>query len=109
MKIYQDRIRVVEAIYRVGAKKPQIWWTFTKEILMVLLLPVLVSTFAFIPLIRLAAVQVLGVPDFSVPFTLWIPGWLLLVVIISSIIATMSGWFAGIIPQVRSYRPIKQE
>ncbi len=109
MRIYRERVRIIESIYRSGTMKEQIWASFSIEIVLTILFPTIISAFAFLPLLKTIATFFLNVQAIYYPFQIWLPWWTIVLTIVGAILATLIGWFLGIIPLVRRYRPVKQE
>lgn len=107
--IYQARTRIIEAMYRIGCKRKQLWLNFSIELLFIALPIILVSIFAFIPLVRIVGTKILRVSEVYWRFSLWMPWWILIIAIFASLLTLATGWLSGIIPLVRGYKPHKQE
>ncbi len=109
MKIFDDRIRIIESFYRIGAERGRILGLFTMELFFVNILPITIAMLASIPFIRFLAVYYLNVQEYYIPFTLGMPAWLFIVIILGGIVLSSIGWFLAIIPALYRYRPVKQE
>jgi len=106
---YYQRIRVIESEYQIGAKKRQIWSSFTIELLFILLMPIVLSFGVTIPILRNVIPYLLVIQNEYIRFAPWLPWWIILIIIVLSYGLILGGWLLEIIPQVRKYRPIKQE
>ncbi len=109
MKIFDDRIRIVESFYRIGAERGKILALFTMELFFVNILPIAIALVASIPFIRFLAVYYLGVQEFYSPFTIGLPWWGYIVIILGGILVSILGWLLAIIPPLYRYKPVKQE
>jgi hypothetical protein len=109
MKIFDDRIRIIESFYRIGAERGRILGLFTLELFFVNILPITIAMLASIPFVRFLAIYYLGVQEFYIPFTLGMPGWLFVVIILGGIAVSILGWLFAIVPSLYRYRPVKQE
>jgi len=109
LKIYDERLRVIESLYRSGAVRRQILGLFTIELTLVNILPMIASIIASVPLIRFLAVFYLDVREVSIIFSPDIPIWVFVVAIIGGLLISTLGWFIALIPAIYRYKPIKQE
>ncbi len=107
--IYQARTRIIEAMYRIGCKRKQLWQYFSIELLFIALPIILVSIFAFIPLVRIVGTAIFGLYENYLRFILWLPWWIIIIAIFASVFTLVIGWLSGIIPLIRGYKPHKQE
>ncbi|NHJ48542.1 MAG: ABC transporter permease [Asgard group archaeon] len=108
-KIFDDRLRTIEALYRVGAKRRQILGMYTLELALVNLLPIVVMLFASFPVIRFVSVTYLGVDENYIHFHNYFPAWILVLIIIGGLALIMIGWMIALIPKIYQYKPVKQE
>ncbi|MHA1126368.1 MAG: FtsX-like permease family protein [Candidatus Heimdallarchaeota archaeon] len=109
LKIYDERLRVIESLYRSGAERRQILGLFTLELTLINIIPMIASVLASIPLIRFLAVFYLDVREQYILFSPDIPVWIFIVAIVCGMVISMIGWFIALIPAIYTYRPIKQE
>ncbi|MHA1122910.1 MAG: FtsX-like permease family protein [Candidatus Heimdallarchaeota archaeon] len=109
MKIFDDRIRIIESFYRIGAERGRILGLFTMELFFVNILPITIAMLGSIPFVRLLAVYYLNVQEYYIHFELGMPAWLFIVIILGGIVLSTIGWFLAIIPALYRYRPVKQE
>ena len=109
MKIFDDRIRIVESFYRIGAERGRILGLFTLELFFVNIIPITIAMLASIPFIRFLAVYYLGVQEFYMPFKLGMAGWLYVAIILGGILVSVIGWLLAIVPLLYRYKPVKQE
>jgi len=108
-EVYLDRVRIIESFYRVGANRRQIWGSFTLELLFTAVLPIIISSFVYLPFYKVLGTNFLNVQEKFYYMQIWHPAWILILTLVVGLIAISSGWLLGIIPLVRSYKPIKQE
>ncbi|NHJ04963.1 MAG: hypothetical protein EAX90_09075 [Candidatus Heimdallarchaeota archaeon] len=108
-EVYLDRVRIIESFYRVGANRRQIWGSFTLELLFTAALPIIISSFVYLPFYKILGTDFLNVQERFYYIQIWHPAWILILTLLIGLIAISSGWLLGIIPLVRSYKPIKQE
>jgi hypothetical protein len=109
MKIFDDRIRIIESFYRIGAERGRILGLFTMELFFVNILPITIAMLSSIPFVRILAVYYLNVQEYYIPFELGMPAWLFIVIILGGLVLSAIGWFLAIIPALYRYRPVKQE
>ncbi len=109
LKIYEERGRIIESLYRVGAIRGQILAIFTFEYFLVISLPLLITVFASLPLFGLVADFFLESQSFYQPYTPGIPAWTIVLIIIGGLVISMLGWLLALIPAIYRYRPVKQE
>ncbi|MHA1441679.1 MAG: hypothetical protein ACTSPK_07460 [Candidatus Heimdallarchaeota archaeon] len=109
LKIYNERLRVIESLYRSGAVRRQILGLFTLELTLVNIIPMVASILASVPLIRFLAVFYLDVREQYIFFSPDIPAWIFVVAILSGMLISTLGWFIALIPAIYTYKPIKQE
>jgi ABC-type antimicrobial peptide transport system permease subunit len=107
--IYNERLRIIESEYQIGAKKTQIWIGFTIELLLIIILPLALSFAATIPLLNSVSAPLLNIQEFYARFTPWLPWWLIFIIILLCYATLTGGWLLEMIPLVSKYRPIKQE
>ena len=108
-EIYMDRVRIIESFYRVGANRTQIWGSFTIELIFTAILPIILSSFVYLPFYKVLGVSFLNISEYYHTFQTWKPAWLLVLTVLIGLISITVGWIVGLIPLVRSYKPIKQE
>lgn len=109
INLYQQRLRVIESEYQIGATRRQIWGNFTIELLWIILIPVGFTMLIAFPIIRYLSVYVIDLNDIFKEFIPWLPWWLVLILVFLGITTMTLGWLVKMIPLVRGYRPIKQE
>ncbi len=107
--IYNERLRIIESEYQIGAKKTQIWLGFTIELLLIIILPLALSFAATIPILNTVSGPLLNIQEFYVEFAPWLPWWLMIIIILICYLTLTGGWLLEMIPLVSKYRPIKQE
>jgi ABC-type antimicrobial peptide transport system permease subunit len=106
--IYQYRLRVIEAEFRLGINREEILKGMILEVLLTTVIPILVSLlFGILYLLLLK--QLIPIRQIYCPFTLWLPWWILLLTILISSSLIIGGNSASLVPQVRNYRPVKVE
>ncbi|MBK5112090.1 MAG: hypothetical protein KGD59_04255 [Candidatus Heimdallarchaeota archaeon] len=109
LKIFEERGRILDAMYRVGAVRGQILGIFTFEYFLVISLPLLITVFASLPLFGFVADFFLESQSFYQPFVPGVPIWTIILIIIGGLVISMLGWLLAMIPSVYRYRPVKQE
>ena len=109
MKIYEERGRIIESLYRVGAIRGQILAIFTFEYFLVISLPLMITVFASLPLFGLVADFFLESQSFYQPYAPGIPAWTIVLIIIGGLVISMLGWLLALIPAIYRYRPVKTE
>jgi ABC-type antimicrobial peptide transport system permease subunit len=107
--LYYQRVRIIESEYQIGANRKQIWGSFTLEILMIVIAPVLLSFGIIYPLLSNLSSLIMFIPEDYLSFNLWFPIWIFFLLILLIVGMLFAGWLPGIIYLVRKYRPIKQE
>ncbi len=107
-EIYQQRLRNIEADYRLGATKRQLLFEYSLEISLIALVPLIFSL-----VIGIFTSQYyhlfLNIDISYLNFKLWIPWWLVILIFILSYISIFSGWYTNIYTNIRKYKPTKQE
>ena len=109
LKIFEERSRIIESLYRVGAVRGQILGMFTFEYFLVVALPLLITIFASLPLFGLVADFFLDTTSYYQTYTPGIPAWTIVLIILGGLVISMLGWLLALIPAVYRYRPVKQE
>ncbi|HUU78002.1 MAG TPA: FtsX-like permease family protein [candidate division Zixibacteria bacterium] len=109
LKTYQERVRVVEALYRSGATREQILGFFAIECSLINFIPLLISMLLSLPLIRIVAIYSLGIQEDYFHYKPGIPVWLFILILLAGLLVSVLGWLVAMIPQIRGYRPVKQE
>jgi len=107
--IYTERVRIIESEYQIGAKKRQIWASFTIELMLIIAIPLALSFGATIPILNRVSGPLLNIPQIFLKFKPWLPWWLTLIIVLLCYVTLTGGWLMEMIPSVRRYRPIKQE
>ncbi|HUT80134.1 MAG TPA: ABC transporter permease [Candidatus Bathyarchaeia archaeon] len=107
--IYHQRLRIIESQYQIGAKRNQIWLSYTIELLFIIILPLVVGLATAIPLLKAIMPFILNLDTDYYKFSPWVPWWIILIIFSFGYIVITSGWLLEIIPLVKKYRPIKQE
>jgi len=106
---YQNNIQAIEAAYRVGATKRQILINHLLELLLVILSPILFSVVGGFFLQKVLSSFLYDSPIAYNPIELWIPYWLIGVVLFVEIVCLMLGWSLKFFYDLKSYQPIRQE
>ncbi len=109
LKTFDERVRVVEVLYRVGAERGKIMSIFLVENCLINIVPMLFAMLVSLPLIRMVELNVLGLQEIYYPYKPGIPFWLFLLLILSGIVSSTIGWLISMIPQIYRYKPVKQE
>lgn len=107
--IYNERVRIIESEYQIGAKKRQIWAGFTIELILIIIIPLALSFAATIPILNNVSGPLLNVHQHFLKFKPWLPWWLIIIIVLLCYVTLIGGWLMEMIPLVRKYRPIKQE
>ena len=108
-KIYEERGRIIESSYRVGAERSQILGYFTLEHVLINGLPIIITLLLSLPLIRYISLYYVGIQEVYYPYKPGIPFWIILLVIIGGIAISLIGWLVALVPLIYRYRPIQQE
>jgi hypothetical protein len=108
-KVFDDRVRMIESMYRVGAIRRQILLMFTFELVLVNFIPIIVMIFASLPLARFLSVFYLGVSEKFVYYKAHLSGWIITLLILGGLALSALGWLIALIPRVYRYKPVKQE
>lgn len=108
-KIFEERGRIIEASYRVGAVKGQILGYFTLEYLLINLLPMITTLLISLPLIKYISVYYIGIEERYYLYKPGIPVWLIILVILGGITISLIGWLISLVPLIYRYKPVKQE
>jgi hypothetical protein len=109
LKIYQERVRIIESFYRVGAVRRQIIGIFTFEYFLVNALPMLIALLVSLPLLRPIALYFLDITELYYPYKPGVAFWLVITVILSGLAISTIGFLLAVIPKVYQYKPVKQE
>jgi len=109
LKIFEERGRILESLYRVGAVRGQVLGIFTFEYFLVITLPLLITVFASLPLFGFIADFFLESQNIYQPYAPAVPAWMIVLIIIGGIIISMLGWLLAMVPSIYRYRPVKQE
>lgn len=106
--IYQQRLRNIEADYRLGATKKQILFEYSLEITLIVFLPMI-----FAILLGVITSQYyhifLNIEINYLNFKSWIPWWVVILIFILSFTSIFLGWYSNIYYNIRDYKPTKQE
>ncbi|MFW9922892.1 MAG: hypothetical protein ACFFDW_06335 [Candidatus Thorarchaeota archaeon] len=106
---YQNNIQGIAAAYRVGATKRQLIINHLLEIQMVISIPIILSAVGgFFLQKSLASFLYDSLIPYN-PIELWLPYWLISVVLLIEIIYLLLGWSLKFYYDLKSYHPIKQE
>jgi hypothetical protein len=108
-KVFDDRLRTIEALYRVGAKRRQILGMYTLELTFVNIIPIIAMLFGSFPVIRFVSVLYLGINENFIKFKNYFPAWFLTLIIVGALALIIIGWFIALIPKIYRYKPVKQE
>jgi len=109
IKIFDDRIRAIESMYRVGAIRRQILQMFTFELVLVNIIPMITMIFAAFPLAKFLSVYYLGVSEIYIPYKSYYEAWIIALFIIGGLALSTIGWLIALVPKIYRYRPVKQE
>jgi len=108
-KIFDDRIRTIESMYRVGAIRRQILQMFTFELVLVNIIPIITMIFAAFPLAKFLSVYYLDVSEIYIPYKSYYEAWMIALFIIGGLALSTIGWLIALVPKIYRYRPVKQE
>ncbi len=109
IKLFENRLEVIEILYRIGKNRSQILMNFTYEVLLITSIPLAISLSFTLPLLRTLSLNFLGIYQEYHHFSVYLPWWLVIVSILLFFMVILTSWFSGLIPLIRKYRPIKQE
>ncbi|TFF90858.1 MAG: ABC transporter permease [Promethearchaeota archaeon] len=107
--IFKDRLKIIESLYRIGAKREQLWKSFTIEIVLLISIPLIISILIgifLLPLIGKIFINQHQVYSLFKPVLKW---WTIPLFYFVTYLIIMSGWFLSIIPQVKKYHLLKQK
>ncbi len=107
--IYNQRLRIIESEYKVGAKRIQIWGNFSIEFLFVIIIPLITSILITTISLHGAFGFLLKMPQTYKEFLPWLPVWLMCLIPLLSIVVIFCGWLLEMIHQVNKYKPVRQE
>jgi len=106
---YLERMRIIDSIYQIGARKNQIWQIFTIEFLMVIILPTIFSMGLITVLLYTVLGFLFNVPMDYKKFIPWLPLWLIISIGLLVITLISIGWMLKITNDVKNYHPLKYE
>jgi len=109
IRLFEERGKIIESLYRVGAVRGQLLRFFTFEYLLVNSIPLIVTVIGSLPVIRFVALYFLGANEVYSPYQPGIPAWIVILVILAGLLITTIGWLLALIPALYRYRPVKQE
>ncbi|MBN1329038.1 MAG: hypothetical protein JXA54_06150 [Candidatus Heimdallarchaeota archaeon] len=109
LRIFEERGRIIESLYRVGAVRGQILRFFTFEYILINLLPIITMIILSLPIIRFVAKYFLGYNEYYSVYQANIPSWIIIIAIIGGLLVTTFGWLLALIPSIYKFRPVKQE
>ncbi|NHK32251.1 MAG: FtsX-like permease family protein [Asgard group archaeon] len=107
--IYYQRLKIIESEYQLGAKRKQIWSSFTLELIFIIIVPTFLSFAIILPILKFLSSYFMYLSENHLIFHLWLPVWLFLLLICLIFATVIGGWLPEIIYLIRKYRPIKQE
>ncbi len=107
--IFQQRMKIVETQYRLGANRKQIWWGFTIEILLITIIPISISIGLATTVLQLVDKYLVVKLFVYNQFALCVPWWLLVIITLMEFLAINGIWSIALIRPINQYRPIKQE
>ncbi len=106
---FQNNIQSIEASYRVGATKRQLFVSYSLELQMVILFPLLISVIGGFFLQKALSSFLYNSLITYKPIELWIPIWLIGVILSVEYVSLMLGWSLKFSYDLKSYQPIRQE
>jgi len=107
--IYHQRLRIIESQYQIGAKRNQIWFSYTIELIVTIFIPLIIGLGVTQPILKYSTPFMMNLQTNYYNFHPWFPWWLFIIIFIMGYVIFISGWLLEIIPLVKKYRPIKQE
>ncbi|TFF90857.1 MAG: hypothetical protein EU548_00885 [Promethearchaeota archaeon] len=107
--IFQERLHLIAAEYRLGAKRSQIYWGFTLELFTQIILPAFLSAILGLLSLRLIGSLFLVQDQAFNQFEPWLPLWIVLFCGCIIFISISGGWFLDLIPQMKKFKILKQE
>ncbi|NHJ86446.1 MAG: hypothetical protein FK734_13360 [Asgard group archaeon] len=109
IRVFEERGKIIESLYRVGAIRGQILRFFTLEYILINILPLIIMTLTSLPLIKYIAKYFLGYSEYYSPYRANIPAWIIFVVIVGGLLVSTIGWLIALIPSIYRFKPVKQE
>ncbi|NHJ86868.1 MAG: FtsX-like permease family protein [Asgard group archaeon] len=108
-KIFEDRIRIIEILYRAGVKRRQIIGYFGLELFLVNIFPLILTVALSFPLLNYLGDSYLNIREWYHDYNPIFPAWVVVIVMFLILILAALGWWIAMIPLIYKYRPIKQE
>ena len=109
LKAFEERGRIIEVLYRIGSEREKILGIFMFENLMINILPLTVAMLVSLSLIRVEQLYAFGLQEIYYSYKPGIPVWLFILLLLAGLACTTAGWLISMIPQIKRYRPVKQE
>jgi len=109
LRIFEERGKIIEALYRVGAVRGQILKSFTFEFILINLLPMVLMILLSLPMIKFFAKYFLEYNNYYSQYRANVPGWIILIVIIGGLLITTIGWLFALMPAIYKFKPVKLE
>ena len=106
--IYLQRLRIIETEFRLGINKRQIGQGMLLEVLLTTSVPIILSIL-FSILYMLIIKQTIPIQEHYHEFSLWMPWWLLLLLILLGEGLILGGNSSGLLPLLKRYQPVKVE
>ncbi|NPE09220.1 MAG: hypothetical protein GNW80_13120 [Asgard group archaeon] len=106
--VYLQRIKIIESSTRVGAAKSQLLLSFLFEFIVASFVPILISIGVGLGLLAILMPMLF---DFPAPYAnfSWGRNWLYIFLIFPLELPLLLTYFIGLFPQIRNYKPIKEE
>lgn len=107
--IYKQKMRIVETEYNVGARKYQILFNFSIELLLALIVPLVISIITSSTLLYTIYDYFFGIPQTYKKFVPWLPVWFIVLILLFCLVSISIGWLLELWNQFHRYRPARQE
>ncbi|MHA1880468.1 MAG: FtsX-like permease family protein [Candidatus Heimdallarchaeota archaeon] len=109
IRIFDERKRIIDSLYRVGARKQQLIGYFSLEHVLINSLPLLLAILSSLFLVKVLALNFLGAKEYYYPYHPGIPWWLFLLVFLLGQALLLVGWLAVLFPAIYRFKVEKQE
>lgn len=107
--IYKQKMRIVETEYNVGARKYQILFNFSIELLLALIVPLVISIITSSTLLYTVYDYFFSIPQSYKKFVPWLPVWFIVLILLFCLVSISIGWLLELWNQFHRYRPARQE
>jgi len=109
VRVFDERKRIIDSLYRTGAEKKQLIGFFTFEHFLINSLPLLLSILSSLFLVKALALNFLGAEEHFYPYHPSIPWWLFILVFLLGQLLLLSGWLVVLVPALYRFKVEKQE